>query len=85
MTAQIRLLMVYEGFLRRYICNKEACSEQQSPPVPVTLDISYVQNGICMSRSQTQRLVNSIIHLHVASSARRSHKKPKRQEMTLGH
>lgn len=47
--------------------------------IPVTLDISYVQDGIGVARPQTQRLIDNIVYLHVASSARRTHQKPNRE------
>lgn len=46
--------------------------------IPVTLDISYIQDRIRMSGPQTQRLVDGVVHLHVSSTTRRPHQKPDR-------
>lgn len=44
--------------------------------LPVTLDVSYIQDRVGVSGTQTQGLVDSIVHLHVSSSARCTHQKP---------
>lgn len=44
--------------------------------LPVTLYISHIQDRICMSRPQAQRLIDSIVNFHVASSTRCTHQKP---------
>lgn len=41
--------------------------------LPVTLDVPYVQDGVGVSGPQTQRLVDGVVHLHVSSTARRTH------------
>lgn len=44
--------------------------------LPVTLDVSYIQDRVGVSGTQAQGLVDSVVHLHVSSSARRTHQKP---------
>lgn len=46
--------------------------------IPVTLDISYIQDRIRMSGPQTQRLIHSVVHLHVSSTTRCPHQKADR-------
>lgn len=44
--------------------------------IPEPLNISNVQDGIGMSGPQTQRLIDGVVYLHVASSAGSTHQKP---------
>ena len=48
--------------------------------IPVTLNVSYVQDRVGVSRPQTQRLVDNVVHLHVASSTGRTHQKPNKDD-----
>lgn len=44
----------------------------------VSLHIPNVQDGVGVARTQAQRLVHHVVHLHVAPSARSPHQEPAR-------